>query len=107
MAIHVYNTMSRQVELLEFISPGKVGIYVCGPTVYDDPHLGHARSAVVFDVITRYLRTKGLAVTYVRNITDIDDKIIEKARRRNQDVKTVSRYYTHRYQEAIWKETPC
>jgi cysteinyl-tRNA synthetase len=64
MAIHSYNTMSRKVEPLEPISPGKMGIYVCGPTVYDDPHLGHARSAVVFDVIVRYLRAKGLGVTY-------------------------------------------
>jgi cysteinyl-tRNA synthetase len=101
MAIHAYNTMSRQVESLKSISPGKVGIYVCGPTVYDDPHLGHARSAVVFDVITRYLRAKGLAVTYVRNITDIDDKIIEKARQRNQDVKVLGQYYAYRYQEAM------
>lgn len=101
MAIHVHNTLSRKVEPLEPISPGKMGIYVCGPTVYDDPHLGHARSAVVFDVIVRYLKAKGFGVTYVRNITDIDDKIIEKARQNNQDVKAVSRYYTHRYQEAM------
>jgi len=101
MAIHAYNTMSRKVEPLEPISPGKMGIYVCGPTVYDDPHLGHARSAVVFDVIVRYLRARGFEVTYARNITDVDDKIIQKARQRNQDVKTVSRYYTHRYQEAM------
>ena len=101
MAIHVYNTLTRQEERLNLISPGKVSLYVCGPTVYDDPHLGHARSAVVFDVITRYLKAKGHAVTYVRNLTDIDDKIIEKARQRNQDFKALGQYYTNRYHEAM------
>jgi cysteinyl-tRNA synthetase len=101
MTIHAYNSMSRRVEPLDPLSPGRVGIYVCGPTVYDDPHLGHARSAVVFDVIVRYLRARGFGVTYVRNITDIDDKIIAKARLRNQDFNALGRYYTRRYHEAM------
>jgi cysteinyl-tRNA synthetase len=101
MAIHAYNTMGRKVEPLEPISPGKMGIYVCGPTVYDDPHLGHARSAVVFDVIVRYFRARGFKVTYVRNITDVDDKIIAKARLQNQGFKTLGRYFTRRYHEAM------
>ena len=101
MAIHAYNTMSRNLEPLEPISPGKMGIYVCGPTVYDDPHLGHARSAVVFDVIVRYLRARGWGATYVRNITDIDDKIIAKARLQNQDFRALGRHYTRRYHEAM------
>jgi cysteinyl-tRNA synthetase len=101
MPIHVYNTLTRQEERLNLISPGKVSLYVCGPTVYDDPHLGHARSALVFDVITRYLKAIGHAVTYVRNLTDIDDKIIEKARQRNQDFKALGQYYTNRYHEAM------
>ncbi|MBI5578999.1 MAG: cysteine--tRNA ligase [Deltaproteobacteria bacterium] len=101
MGIHVYNTLTRKEEPLELISPGKVSIYVCGPTVYDDPHLGHARPAVVFDVITRYLKAQGHAVTYVRNLTDIDDKIIEKARQQNRDFKTLGGHYANRYHEAM------
>lgn len=76
MTITVYNSLSRKKEPLIPLHPGKIGIYVCGMTVYDRCHLGHARSMVCFDVIVRFLRYSGYAVTYVRNITDIDDKII-------------------------------
>ncbi len=77
--MQLYNTLTRRKESFEPLHPGKVGLYACGVTVYDDSHLGHARSAVVFDVIVRYLRWRGLDVTYVRNYTDIDDKIINRA----------------------------
>jgi cysteinyl-tRNA synthetase len=78
-AIHIYNSFSRSKELLQPIEPGKLRIYVCGITTYDYSHLGHARMLVAFDVIVRYLRSRGFAVTYVRNITDIDDKILARA----------------------------
>ena len=74
----IYNSLTRGKEPLK---AKKIGIYVCGPTVYDEPHIGHARSAYVFDVIVRYLRSKKLKVTFVRNVTDIDDKIIQRARK--------------------------
>ena len=77
--LKIYNTLKKKKETFESINPGKVGIYVCGPTVYDACHIGHARSLVVFDVIVRYLRTIGYDVTYVRNFTDVDDKIINRA----------------------------
>ena len=76
----IYNSLTRQKEEFSPIKPGKVGMYVCGPTVYDDPHIGHARSAYIFDVIRRYLEYKGYRVNFVRNVTDVDDKIINKAR---------------------------
>ena len=79
MTITVYNSLSRQKEPLIPLQPGKIGMYVCGMTVYDRCHLGHARSMVCFDVIVRFLRYSGLNVTYVRNITDIDDKIITRS----------------------------
>lgn len=79
MALRIYNSLGRKKEFFEPIEPGKVRMYVCGPTVYDSCHIGHARSVVVFDVIFRYLRALGLEVTYVRNFTDIDDKIIKRA----------------------------
>jgi len=79
MTISVYNTLSRQKEVFEPITPGRVRMYVCGPTVYDSCHIGHARSIVVFDVIYRYLRLRGYSVTYARNFTDVDDKIINRA----------------------------
>ncbi len=77
--LNIYNTLSHEKEKFIPIKKEKVGIYVCGLTVYDYTHLGHARMLVAFDVIVRHLRAKGLNVTYVRNITDIDDKIIERA----------------------------
>ncbi|WP_218925908.1 MULTISPECIES: cysteine--tRNA ligase [unclassified Marinobacter] len=79
MLIRIYNTLSQKKEEFKPIEPGKVGIYVCGMTVYDYCHLGHARVLVAFDVITRYLRHSGFDVNYVRNITDIDDKILRRA----------------------------
>jgi len=79
MAIRIYNTLGGKKEPFEPIEPNKVGMYVCGPTVYDYCHIGHARSVVVFDVIVRYLRSQGFDVTYVRNFTDVDDKIINRA----------------------------
>lgn len=77
--IRIYNTLTQQKETFTPIDPGKVRMYVCGMTVYDYCHLGHARVLVAFDVITRYLRNRGYDVTYVRNITDIDDKILRRA----------------------------
>jgi len=79
MGLRIYNTYSRKKEVLETLVPNKVGMYVCGVTVYDTSHIGHARCYVAFDVIFRYLRHKGLQVKYVRNFTDVDDKIINRA----------------------------
>ena len=79
MALQVYNTLHRRKELFRPIAPGKIRMYVCGITVYDLCHIGHARVMVCFDAIVRYLRSRGWDVTYVRNITDIDDKILNRA----------------------------
>lgn len=76
----IYNSLTRVKEEFTPLKKNKVGMYVCGPTVYDEPHIGHARSAYIFDVIRRYLAYRGYKVTFVRNITDVDDKIIEKAK---------------------------
>ena len=76
----LYNTLTRSVEPLRPLHPPMVTIYVCGPTVYDEPHIGHARSAYCFDLLRRYLESKEFRVHFVRNVTDVDDKIIEKAR---------------------------
>ena len=82
MSIKIYNTLTRKKEEFKPLEEGHVGMYVCGPTVYDVPHIGHARSAYVFDVIRRYFVYKGQNVRFVRNVTDVDDKIINKARGR-------------------------
>ncbi len=79
MTIRIYNTLTRRLEPLEPIEPGHVRMYVCGMTVYDYCHLGHGRTFAAFDVVVRWLRARGLRVTYVRNITDVDDKIIRRA----------------------------
>lgn len=79
MTLHIYNTLSRKKEAFVPLQPGKISLYVCGITVYDYCHIGHARVLVAFDVITRYLRSQGWDVTYVRNITDVDDKILNRA----------------------------
>jgi len=79
MALKVYNSKTRSKEELQTLQPGKINMYVCGVTVYDDPHVGHARCYVAFDAIVRHLRAKGYEVTYARNFTDVDDKIIKRA----------------------------
>ena len=81
----LYNTRTRRIEDFEPISPGKIGIYVCGMTVYDRCHMGHARAMVVFDAFVRYLRFRGWDVNFVRNFTDVDDKIIARATERGED----------------------
>lgn len=85
-ALKIYNTLAREKQAFTPIEPGKVRMYVCGMTVYDYCHLGHARVMVVFDLVQRWLRAQGFAVTYVRNITDIDDKIIRRAVENNETI---------------------
>lgn len=97
MALRVYNTLGRAVQTFEPLEEGKVRMYVCGPTVYADAHIGHAMSAIVFDMIRRYLEYLGYAVTYVTNFTDVDDKIIDRARATGQDPFALAERYTQRY----------
>ncbi|MBM4289782.1 MAG: class I tRNA ligase family protein, partial [Deltaproteobacteria bacterium] len=94
----IYNTLSRKKEEFTPLKPGNVTLYACGVTVYDDCHIGHARSAVVFDVIVRYLRFRGFTVTWVRNFTDIDDKIIRRAQQENLSWETVAHTYIASFQ---------
>jgi len=90
MALRVYNTLSGKKEEFKPLNPPKVGLYACGVTVYDYCHIGHARAAVAFDVIARYLRFAGYDVTYVRNYTDIDDKIINRSKEQGVDWKELA-----------------
>ncbi|HIQ40653.1 MAG TPA: cysteine--tRNA ligase, partial [Sulfurivirga caldicuralii] len=96
----IYNSESRQKERFKPIQPGKVGLYVCGVTVYDYCHVGHARVMVVFDTLVRHLRAQGLAVKYVRNITDIDDKIIQRALENGEPINQL----TARFIEAMHED---
>ncbi|KAM7490534.1 hypothetical protein LguiA_033455 [Lonicera macranthoides] len=91
---YVYNTMSGHKELFKTMAPGKVGMYICGITPYDHSHVGHARSMVAFDVLCRYLQHLRYNVTYVRNFTDVDDKIIGKANELQEDILTVSNRFS-------------
>src|SRR5579871_2611947 len=86
MALRIYDTRAARKVPFEPLRPGKVGMYSCGITVYDLCHVGHARMLVAFDVIARYLRASGLEVTYVRNVTDVDDKIIRRAEAEKRSV---------------------
>jgi len=107
----IYNTLTRRKEVFEPLNPPHVGLYVCGPTVYGDPHLGHARPAITFDLLFRYLRFIGYKVRYVRNITDVghlendadegEDKIEKKARLEQLEPMEVAQYYTLRYHKAM------
>jgi cysteinyl-tRNA synthetase len=81
-SVRLYNTMTQRVEALEPIEPGHVRLYVCGPTPYDHPHIGNGRTFIVFDTLVRFLRARGYRVTYVRNVTDVDDKILKRAAER-------------------------
>ena len=107
--LKIYNTQSRSKEIFKSINEGEVRIYVCGMTVYDLCHVGHARVMVFFDVVVRYLRRQGYKVEYVRNITDIDDKIITRANENGEDFNVlVERFITalHEDSEALGIEPP-
>ena len=107
----IYNTLTRQKELFKPLHAPNVGMYVCGPTVYGDPHLGHARPAITFDILFRYLKHLGYKVRYVRNITDVghlehdadegDDKVEKKARLEQLEPMEIAQYYTNRYHAAM------
>ncbi|MEJ5317872.1 MAG: cysteine--tRNA ligase [Tenuifilum sp.] len=109
--IAIYNTLTRKKEVFEPLNPPHVGLYVCGPTVYGDPHLGHARPAITFDLLFRYLKHLGYKVRYVRNITDVghlendadegEDKIAKKARLEQLEPMEVVQYFTDRYHSAM------
>ncbi len=96
MSLSLYNTLSGKKEIFKPINEGKVDIYVCGPTVYDMSHIGHARAYVAFDVVVRYLR-RHYDVTYVRNFTDVDDKIIKRAAESGSDAKAISEKYIEEF----------
>ena len=110
-ALVIYNTLTRQKERFEPLHAPNVGMYVCGPTVYGDPHLGHARPAITFDLVFRYLKHLGYKVRYVRNITDVghlehdadegEDKIAKKARLEQLEPMEIAQYYTNRYHQAM------
>ena len=109
--LYLYNTLTRRKEEFEPLNEGRVGMYVCGPTVYGDPHLGHARPSITFDLMFRYLKALGYKVRYVRNITDVghlehdadegEDKIAKKARLEQLEPMEVAHYYTERYHKAM------
>ena len=99
MSIRLYNTLTKKKETFEPITAGRVSIYVCGITAYDVCHVGHARSAVVFDVITRYFKYRGYDVTYVKNFTDVDDKIIVKANAEGKTISEISVRYIREHDE--------
>ncbi len=109
--LFIYNTLTRRKERFVPLNEGRVGMYVCGPTVYGDPHLGHARPSITFDVLFRYLKHLGYKVRYVRNITDVghlehdadegEDKIAKKARVEQLEPMEVAQYYTNRYHSAM------
>ena len=109
--LSIYNTLSRKKELFEPLHSPRVGLYVCGPTVYGDPHLGHARPAITFDILFRYLTHLGYKVRYVRNITDVghlvndadsgEDKIAKKARVEDLEPMEIVQYYLNRYNKAM------
>ena len=103
MAIKLHNSATRMKETFQPLREGEVGMYVCGVTVYDLCHIGHARSAIFFDVLVRYLKARGFKVTYVRNFTDIDDKIIKRAQEMGKDTADLAREYIHAFYEDMGK----
>ncbi|MGB4782830.1 cysteine--tRNA ligase [Candidatus Methylomirabilis sp.] len=109
MALAIYNTLSQKKEVFEPVVPGEVRMYACGPTVYDYAHIGHARAALTFDVIWRYLEFRGYKVIYVRNYTDVDDKIIQRAAERGQSFEVLAEEQIEAYRQdmrALGLRTP-
>ncbi|WP_324172914.1 cysteine--tRNA ligase [Sulfurimonas sp.] len=107
--MYIYDSVQKIKRKFTPMQEGKISLYVCGPTVYDDAHLGHAKSALVFDLLTRIFKANGFDVTYARNITDIDDKIIKKAIEQKKDIKEITDFYTnafHKEMQAIGVARP-
>ena len=101
MSLRVYNTLTRQKDLFEPVRPGKVGMYLCGPTVYKPPHIGHLVGPVIFDAVKRYLQFKGYEVTWVVNVTDVDDKIIDEAAKRGITTTALAEEQTALYLDVL------
>ncbi len=101
MSIRIYNTLTRKKENLETLEPGRVKMYVCGPTVYSKAHVGHAMSALVFDIIRRYLEYRGFDVIHAMNFTDVDDKIINRAAQQNVDPFELAEGYIREFQQNL------
>src|SRR5438094_10161885 len=101
MSLRVYNTLSKKKELFEPVRPGKVGIYLCGLTVYKSPHIGHMVGPIIFDSIKRYLVHKGFEVTWVVNITDVDDKLIAAAEKAKTPMHELAERYAKEYVETL------
>lgn len=101
MEIKIYNTLSRKKEPFKTLEPGKVSMYVCGPTVYDKAHVGHAMSALVFDIVRRYLEYRGFEVKHVTNYTDVDDKIIQRAMVEGVDSTEVAQRYIDEFDQHL------
>jgi cysteinyl-tRNA synthetase len=101
MSLAVFNTLTREKETFVTLEPGKVRMYVCGPTVYSDAHVGHAMSSIVFDFIRRYLEYRGFEVRHVMNFTDVDDKIIARAAKLGEDPATLANRYAEIYKEQL------
>src|SRR5438477_3515395 len=101
MPLRVYNTLTRQKEGFQTVRPGKVGMYVCGPTVYKPSHVGHMVGPVIFDTVKRYLTYLGYQVTFVVNITDVDDKLIKRAAELGTTVKELAEKMTADYLDCL------
>ncbi len=102
----IYDTMSGRKEPFQALRKNRIRIFVCGPTVYDDAHIGHARTYIAFDVVARYLKYRGFSVFYLQNITDVDDKVINRARELDIQPTDLAREFERRYLEdmrALWR----
>src|SRR3972149_1097730 len=97
MPLRVYSTLTRQKEDFQTVAPGRVGMYLCGPTVDKPAHIGHMVGPVIFDTIKRYLAYSGYQVTFVINITDVDDKLIDRAQKENTTVSALAQRVTDDY----------
>jgi len=101
MGLKVYNTLTRKKDEFVTLQPGKVAMYVCGPTVYSKAHIGHAMSALVFDIVRRYLAYRGYEVRHVMNFTDVDDKIIARAAQMGMDPFALGEMYIHEFEQHL------
>src|SRR5512147_61763 len=101
MGIQIFDTLAGRKRELVPLRPGRIGLYACGPTVYDLSHLGHARCYVVWDVVVRHLRARGLEVKFVRNVTDVDDKIIARANERGEDPIALAARFADAFHEDV------